>query len=371
MSRILLTGASGFIGGHLLRRLRAEGHTVRALVREQSHTMQMLAPSVEQVGGDLTDRASLQRAVEGAEIVINCAAKVSDWGDPREFDRVNVGGALDLHSAASAVGARQFVHISTTDVYGFPDRVVAEDAPLRPTGSSYTNTKVLAEQRLREAQRSNGLPVTILRPSNVIGPGSKTYCIEILEAAFALRFIPDIARRDAAAGFLIVENLTDAICLTLGREVAFGEVYNVGDDSDLRWTDYLVRLTRMVGLNSPIIRLPKRGLYAAAFLLERVASLRGQNSRPPLTRLSVEILGTHQRFDISKIRRDLGFAPRVDFEQAIDSIHRWLHATGQFPTCLPPPANDPVPEAARENAARSLDLSPPQNVHAAAAGASH
>lgn len=335
--KILITGASGFIGSHLRERLLKEGYSVRSFVRNAS-LLNNLGVNEEYLVGDMTDPQALEAAVINIDVVLNCAAKVSDWGNIDEFQKVNVQGTADLFDAAGRAGVKQFVHISSSDVYGFPDKSVGEYAPLKPCRTAYTDTKIEAEKRLLEIQCPQSPALTILRPSNVIGPGSKTYCIEILEAAYELRFIPDLSRRSASAGFVVVDNLVEAIRLTIDNHVAFGKIYNVSEDSPIRWTEYLIRLTDMVGLKSPVIRLPRRAVYLVAAILETTAELRKKPTRPPLTRLSTLILGTHQGFDTSLIRRELGYKPRVDFEEAMQSIHEWLYSNGKFPACSRPSA---------------------------------
>ena len=150
----LVTGASGFIGGHVVERLLAEGHQVRCLVRSGSDTRRLEALGVELAPGSLEDPRSLARAAEGCDYIVHCGAMVSDWGTVQEIERVNVAGTRHLLAAAADASVRRFVHVSSTDIYGYPGRPAVDESQL-PGGfrNWYAQTKLDAEAEVTRAAR--------------------------------------------------------------------------------------------------------------------------------------------------------------------------------------------------------------------------
>jgi nucleoside-diphosphate-sugar epimerase len=321
----LVTGATGFIGSHLAQALVAAGDEVRALVRPTSDTRRLAALPVELCVGDLTDPASLRRAVAGVARVFHCAAVVFDWGDPAIFDAANVDGTRHLLASALETGVAKFVHVSSTEVYGYPDYPVAEDAPYRYRGWSYCDTKIEAEKQAWAFAR-RGLPLTILRPATVYGPRSAT----ILEFVALLKGgqMMLIAGGRKNAGLVYVDNLSDALLLAGKPEAGLGRAYNLTDGLDVTWAQFTNELATMLGRGQVRRSLPRGLAYAAACLLEGWGRARKQSSRPLLTRMAVEFVGTRQDFDNQRVRQELGWRPRVDFAEGMRRVESWLQEEG-------------------------------------------
>ena len=148
----LVTGATGFIGGHIAQRLLDDGHQVRCLVRSTSDTALLESMPVEIAVGDLTDAGSLQRAAEGCRYVVHCGAQVSDWATTEQMIQTNVTGTRNLLRAAAEASAERFVHISSTDVYGYPAREVDESHIASGFANWYSETKRDGESEVRRAQ---------------------------------------------------------------------------------------------------------------------------------------------------------------------------------------------------------------------------
>lgn len=240
--------------------------------------------------------------------VINCVAKVSDRGLREEFENTNVRRVENLITAAARLASRSphIVQLSSADVYGSPNRCVSEDHPLSPIGIPYVDTKIGSEAALAEA-RKTGLPVTILRPTNVIGPGSKTYIEELLNAARSLRFVPDVAAPQSYGSLLCIENLVKAIAGSRATPRPSARPTPSAPRCRCVGHSNIADLTCAAGLSLPIVRLPFRLVYMMASSAERVASFYKWTTRPPLTRLALQIIGTEQNFTSAKLRALAGY----------------------------------------------------------------
>ncbi len=319
----LVTGASGFVGSHLARALVARRGRVRALVRKNPLPDDLLQAGVEPVRGDLADPDTLAVAAAGVERVFHCAARVADWGDPAGFRADNERGVANIVNAARAAGAARFIHLSTTDVYGFPDAGVDETAPCRYRGWPYGDTKIAGENLVWKLGRASGMPVTVIRPANVYGVGSLSFVAEVADRLRRGDMI-HLGRRRPPAGLCHVDNLVEAILLAGDSEAAAGQAYNVTDDSNLSWRDFTDGLADALGTGRPRVTLPRSLAYAAGWCLEK-ASARGHSRRRPLLpRMAVEIFTTDQSFAIGKARRDLGYEPRRTFAASLPEMVRWL-----------------------------------------------
>jgi nucleoside-diphosphate-sugar epimerase len=332
---ILLTGASGFVGGHLAAKLVADGRRVRCLVRPTSDITRLRAlvaarqgPGVELVLGDLTDSASLARATADCTQVVHSAAMVSDWGTVAEIRAANVTGTADLAAAAVANGVRRFVQISTTDVYGYPGTPgLTEDFVPVGFANWYSQSKREAETALNSLAAETDLEVVFLRPATVYGPGS-TEVIGEMTRAMRSRYLPAVAGGRPVAGLVHVENLVDAVLLALSCPEAAGEAFNVVDGLDVTWREFLGGIGTELGYPLPWIRLNYRlAFHIAVFLEEGYRALRrltGLRTAPLLTRAAVQILGVDQDFSNLKLQTVLGWQPRVGYGEGLAATVAWL-----------------------------------------------
>jgi nucleoside-diphosphate-sugar epimerase len=323
----LVTGATGFIGGRLTRRLVREGHAVRCLVRAGSDTSQLEGLGVEQAVGDLTDAASLARAAAGARYVLHCGALVSDWATVEEIKRVNVAGTRDLLAACADASVRRFVHISTTDVYGHPAAAVDETYAATRFSNWYAQTKLEAEAEVRRAEAASAMEAAILRPATVYGPGSKDVIGEIARAIRGGHMLL-IDRGRAVAGLCFVENLIDAALLALSHDAAPGCAFNVTDGLDVTWRRLADDLA--AGLGCPPVRwsMPYGLASGIGFALEHGYRLlrraTGVSAPPLLSRQAVQVLGRDQGFSNRRLRETLGWEPNVGYQEGLAATLEWL-----------------------------------------------
>jgi len=327
----LLTGASGFIGGRLAERLARDGRPVRALVRPSSNTARLRELGVELVLGDLADPRALAGAVAGCRHVVHCAALVSDWATTREITATNVTGTSRLLDAAAAASVARFIHLSTTDVYGYPG-AGAVDESFQPGGrvrNWYAHTKRLAELEVRGAQAAGRLQTVILRPATVYGPGSTEVIGEIARAIRGGHMLL-IGRGRALAGLCYVENLIDAVLLAIDHPAAPGEAFNVTDQLPVTWRRLTDDLADGLGCAGARWSMPYPLAWAIGSALEhgyRLArSSTGLTTSPLLSRQAVQVLGIDQEFSNRKLRETLGWEPRVDYGAGLQATLEWLRA---------------------------------------------
>lgn len=316
-SNVLVTGGSGFLGGHLARRLLADGLNVRLLVRNPDGLSAELAQQCEIIHGDLTDRASLLRAVSDVMFVYHCAANVKTWDKWEAYYEANVVGVRNLlHAVAdSNPSLQRLIHVSSVDVYGYPESPSDELAETSGAGFGYGESKLQGEEFVRQFCQSKNIPFTIVRPANIIGPGSQF--IERMGQELKSGLMLKIDSGRANAGLIYVENLLDYMVWAANADAAVGECYNLRDAYDVTWSEFVAVLRAAVGGRGLIINLPFGLAMALARLIQFIhqrLSLRGE---PLLHPLLVNVFGRTCGHDASKIRAHSGQVSQVGFLQAM------------------------------------------------------
>ncbi|RFS82229.1 aminotransferase class I/II-fold pyridoxal phosphate-dependent enzyme [Actinomadura spongiicola] len=323
---VLVAGATGFIGGHLTRRLTEIGHRVRVLVREGGDRSAFADLPVEIERGSLTDLNALLRATAGVRYVYNCAGKSADWGPWEEFEQANVTGCKNLVDAAHHAGTvERFVHLSTTDVYGYPVRPCDERTEPKDVGLPYNRSKLLGEKAVIRAAEQADVPLTVIRPVSVYGPGSKDFVVEIA-ALLKSRQMVYVRKGKAPAGLLYVANLVDGMIAACGSEQAAGGIYNLRDPEMTTWREYIEALADGLGVKPPSVSLPRPLAAGVAGAAERVYGTLRVRSRPVLTRHAVHLLERDQSFPIDRAREDFGFKAAVSFEEGMARTVEWLRS---------------------------------------------
>ena len=320
-----VTGATGLIGGHLVRRLTGEGLRVRALVRARSSVSALKDLGVELTLGDLCDAASVRHAMDGASCVYHCGALVSDWGARKSFQAANVEGTRHVAEAAVSQNVERFVHLSSAAVYGYPRmELIGEHLPARSRRIPYIESKIAAEQIVWRAIEQQGLPATVLRPVTVFGPGCQNYVGEVVRHLRKRSMVLLNGGRHVA-GLAYVENVVDAILSASQSTQAIAQAMNVCDDSPVTWKEYVDRLADGIGAPRVRVSLPAPVAYALAVAMETAGKLMRRRRRPLLTRLMVLEWGQTQRYAICRARRLLGYSPRVPFEEAMSATIHWVN----------------------------------------------
>lgn len=326
----LITGATGFVGGHLAEACRAKGWTVRTLARPTSDTSRLRERGVDVRTGDLTDPAAVRAAAEGADVVVHCAAKVGDWGPVEEYRAVNVEPLRTLLEAVKGRPLRRFVHLSSLGVYEARDHHGTDESEPLPEQhmDGYTQTKVEAEKLALLYYREHKVPVVVLRPGFIYGPRDRTVVPKLIENLTA-RKVRWLGGGRGALNTIYVGNLVDAIFLAIERENAVGQVYNVTDGERVTKRRFIEALVQGLGLPAPRpLSVPIWLARPLATLMERRARARGATQPPLLTQARVKFLGLNLDFSIEKAKRELGYVPRVSFDQAIAETIAWYNQNG-------------------------------------------
>jgi nucleoside-diphosphate-sugar epimerase len=312
MPAAFVTGGSGFIGGALIERLRAEGWDVRALARSERAAERVRELGAEPVMGDLDDLR-----VEGCEIAFHAAAKVEDWGDPAEFERVNVQGTRNVVAACRAGGVRRLVHVGTEAALmaGQPLRNVDETAPLRPDSPAlYPSSKAKAEQIVRSAD----LETVVVRPRFVWGRGDTTLLPQLAEMVRSGRFRWIGGGRHLTAT-THVKNTVEGLWLAATRGEP-GGVWFVTDGEPVVFRDFLTALLGTQGVEIPDKSVPPRVAATAAAALEGIWRRLRRPGKPPVTRFAVWASGQECTIDISRAERELGYRPVISRAEGLADL---------------------------------------------------
>ena len=316
--RVAVTGAAGFIGSAVCRRLVAEGAEVVGVEVSPELGDAVRGSGAEPRTADISDPAAIAAALEDAELVVHTAAYVREWGEMEDFIEVNVRGTVNVLDAADAGGADRVVHLSSVVVYGYDDEHEQdESAHRRAVGVPYIDTKSASD---RIAIRRGAV---VIRPGDVYGPGSVPWLIRPIE----LLRSGQMALPGAGDGTMLpayIDDLVDAIVAGL-RQGAPGHAYTIWDGEPVSFDDYFSRLAE-VGGGRPPRKLPRPLLSALARSAELVARTRG---RPPaFGRHGITLVDRAGTASNRKAREELGWEPKVDLTEGLRRSGEWLRAEG-------------------------------------------
>ncbi|HIE16931.1 MAG TPA: NAD-dependent epimerase/dehydratase family protein [Dehalococcoidia bacterium] len=324
MKKVLITGATGFIGSHLVRANIAKGYQVRALVLPDDPGEQMLrSRGVEIVVGDIRDYSAVRRAASGRDIIFHCAAVVTDWAPRRLFQQVTVGGTENICQAGLEAGISCLVDMSTNDVFGLDEsQTMDETFPLRPWHEPYSDSKIEAERICWRYCKQHGLPVTMVYPCWVYGEGDRTFVPLLADAILKRELI--FWRKDVIVWPTYIDNLVDLLMLIAEDERAVGNGYLVHDGEFTTLEEFCAGIAAALGV-PPVTRyVPYAVAYGAAVAMELVWKLLRKQSRPLLTTYTVKNLGSRLKFSIAKAKRELGWNPKVSYSEGFRRTMEWL-----------------------------------------------
>jgi dihydroflavonol-4-reductase len=318
--RDLVTGATGFTGGHLARGLLARGHSVRALVRDPGQARDLQTTGLDVAMGDIRDQSAVTSALRNVDVVYHIAAIYRQAGvDTATYRAVNATAVGEIIEAASRSGVKRVVHCSTVGVHGNIEHPPAnEDAPLGP-GDVYQNTKLEGEQIARETGARTGIEVTIVRPSGIYGPGDRR--LLKLFGGVARRRFPMLGSGEIYYHLTYIDDLVEGFRLCGELPAAANRTFILAG-GEVTTLNELVKLTAEVaGVDPPRVHFPVWPVWTAAALCEAVCMPFG--IEPPLYRRRVDFYTKSRAFDISRARRELGYAPQVGLRDGIARTLAW------------------------------------------------
>ena len=318
MPTAFVTGGSGFVGGALIERLRSEGWDVHALARSERAAARVGELGAKPAMGDLDDRDAMRAGAEGCEVAFHAAAKVEDWGDPTDFERLNVRGTQNVIDACREAGVRRLVHVGTEAalMVGQPLINVDESAPLRPDSAAlYSSSKAKAEQLVRDAR---GLETVVVRPRFVWGRGDTSLLPAIIEMVTSGRF-RWIGGGGQLSATTHIDNTVEGLWLAATKAPA-GSVYFVTDGEPAVFREFLTELLATQGVTVPDKSVPAGVAGVAAAASERIWRLLKRPGPPPLTRFAVWVSSQECTIDISRAERELGYRPVISREAGLAEL---------------------------------------------------
>jgi nucleoside-diphosphate-sugar epimerase/predicted dehydrogenase len=323
---VLVTGASGFIGTHLTKKLVSEDIGVRALVRPNSiHAGRLSLLEIDTIEGDLGDPEILYQATKGIETVFHAGSPMSnDW---QEYQRVAVEGTKHLVESCLVNGVKRLVHFSSLAVYDLQrisDGKVREETPYRDnahTIGAYARAKIETEKIVFDAYATQGLEVTVVRPGMVFGPLGRVFFPH-----FGYRYGDNIflliGKDTNPLPLTYVENTVEGIIRAATIEKAVGQAYNLIDDNEVTVREYLKRFTEVTGINPRIIALPYVIPYLATAGYEIAASL-GLVKNGVTSRAQLKWKRATVKFDNTKAKSELGWQPEVTIQDGLTKTFQW------------------------------------------------
>ncbi|MBP8172266.1 MAG: NAD-dependent epimerase/dehydratase family protein [Pseudomonas sp.] len=328
--KILVTGASGFIGGRFARFALEQGLTVRVNGRRPEAVQHLTKRGAEFVQGDLSDPDLVHRLCRDVEMVVHCAGAVGTWGTYQHFHQANVVVTQNVIEGCLGQQVRRLVHLSSPSVYfdGKAHVGLREEQVPKRFVDHYGATKYLAEQKVMEAQEF-GLEVIALRPRFVTGAGDTSIFPRLIEMhrKGRLMVIGDGLNK---VDFTSVQNLNDALFSSLlAAGPALGKVYNISNGAPVPLWDVVNFVLRQFGLPPVSKHMPFGLAYAAATLNESVCKLLPGRPEPALFRLGVAVMGRDFSLDISRARQYLDYDPQVPIWTALEEFCTWWKVQGR------------------------------------------
>lgn len=322
--RILVTGATGFIGSSLVNRLISNGYEVSVLVRSKKN--KRLSAKIEIIEGDLTVPSSLEKIAKNKDIIFHLAAGLPHHnltGD--EYWAVNVKGLENLLASCVEGNVKRFVHVSTVGIYGpTSQKGVSELSRLKLT-DAYSITKFKAEEAIRKFSKEKGLPLTIIRPTMGYGPGdTRPGFINLFKLIKKKLFIP-IGDGKNFFHTIYVDNLIDALILAATKKEAIGDHFIIGDDPCPTMGQIIQEIALVQNTSIPPFYIPD----SIAFCIGKIFDLSGALGLPaPLNSRRVKFMTENRKFSIDKVKKVLGYKPKVNLAEGIERTYKWYKDNG-------------------------------------------
>ncbi len=327
MEKVLITGATGFIGSALTRALLRRGDHVRVLVRDPARLEAADLEVHETVTGDITDPEAIRRAVRGVDKVYAIAGTFRELNlSDADYRRVNIDAARHLVEAAAEAGVKRLVHCSTCGIHGDAPRgtLLSEEHPFDGRGI-YEETKAQGDRLVRDLGRELGLSVAVIRPTPVYGPGD-TRLLKLFKMANKDRVLL-LGPCTGGYHLVYIDDLVDAFILAGDKPEAHGQAFLIGGDEIPQVRQLVQKIAALFGKDrQKIVRLPARPFWIAGLICETVCRPLGIS--PPIFRRRIDFFTNNRAFDIAKARRLLDYNPRVGTDAGLRKTIDWYRQQG-------------------------------------------
>lgn len=322
----LVTGASGFIGSHLVAALLAEkGGSVRALVRRSETAAELNGADVRI--GDVRDSGIVQDAVQGVDVVYHCAAAAGSASSPRGTYDIALTGTRNVLEGLRKAGRGRAVLLTGIIVLGARHLDAAvEDLPYKGTGDPASDVKIEIEQMAWEYEQRHGVDVTVLRPGMIYGPRDRRNLPQMIRALRRGGFAY-IRSRNNVMPIVYVSDMIQAMRLAARTPAARGRAYHVTDGSSTPLGEFIDCLAGLLGCPPPQKELPFVVPYLGCLFFESLAALRLYRGRAPISRTSLNYLGYSRVIDITRARRELGYEPQVSYRDGLPLAVKGIERT--------------------------------------------
>jgi nucleoside-diphosphate-sugar epimerase len=326
--KALITGATGFLGGALARRLHSMGWDVTALGRNTSKLDQLESEGIRVLQLDLKDKIGMAVACTDQEIVFHCAAFPSPWGNFEKFYQANVIGTRNVIRGCEEHKVKRLVYVSTPSLYfGYSSRMnVKETDDLPEPVSNYSATKILAEQEVDEAF-AKGLPTITIRPRGIFGPGDTVISPRLIPRLQSRR-LPIIGDGENVVDLTYIENVVDALLLcTESPTNTLGKKYNISNGEPIKLWGLLKKICDELGFQFPKIKISVPVAHGLATVLEAAYTLIPAHPEPMLTHMAVNMIANSTTLDISAAKNELGYQPKVSVDEGFNRFMKWWKET--------------------------------------------
>ena len=321
----LVTGATGFTGMHLCRRLHEAGYEVRALVRSGSNGQALQDLGLEVVTGDVTDPSSIHQAVKGVQIVYHLAALYRQEGVPKkEFWNVHVTGTQNVLEASLKEGVERVVHCSTVGVQGAIANPPAKESDAYNPGDEYQRTKMEGEKLALQFFEKQHFPGVVVRPVGIYGPGDMRF-LKLFKHIQNRKFMM-FGSGEVLYHLTHVDDLAGGIILCGENDQAIGQVYTIAGEEFVTLNQLVSLIAGCLQVPVPRFRLPFWPLWAASLGCELLCKPFG--IEPPLYRRRADFFRKDRAFDISKAKSELGFSPTIDLPTGLQRTADWYKQHG-------------------------------------------
>jgi nucleoside-diphosphate-sugar epimerase len=322
---VLVTGGKGFLGSHLVSHLSKNGYAVRVFASHRKQDNKIDDTTDDVIYGDIRDFESVKKAVKGVDRIIHLVSNFRRGGsDKNEAYAINVEGTENVLNAALKYNIKHLIHCSTIGVHGSVKEIPAnEETPFNP-GDLYQETKLIAEKKVWEFYRKNRLPITVVRPISMFGPGDMRM-LKLFRMIKKGRFI---IVGDGQPFFqpAYIDDVVQGFMKCLENEKAVGEAFIIGGDEYLTLNELCRMIANELNVTPPRIKIPLAPVLWLASICEVICS--PLNIEPPLHRRRVSFFQNNRAFSVEKAKNLIDFHPQVSLLEGIRKTIQWYESQG-------------------------------------------